>query len=102
MYRGRFKAILIERDTYLTALTRYIHRNPIETQKPLVDKLASDFWSSYPAYIDHQKAPDWFYSEETYELLGYRQRYMGYKSLVELGDDEEVTAVYSKINCQGY
>ena len=101
LFRGRFKAILIERDAYWVALTRYIHRNPIETRKPMVDKLVSYLWSSYPAYIDCHKAPDWLYRDETYELLGYRQRFSGYKSFVELGVDEEIAAIYSKRNLPG-
>jgi len=61
LFRGRFKAILIERDVYWSMLTRYIHRNPIETKKPLVDNLVSYIWSSYQACINEQKAPDWLY-----------------------------------------
>lgn len=30
LFRGRFKAILIDEDTYLTGLSRYIHKNPIK------------------------------------------------------------------------
>jgi len=90
LFRLRFKVILIERDAYLATLTRYIHRNPIETRKPIVDKLASYLWSSYPAYINQKEAPDWLFREETYELLGYHRRYVDYKSFAELGVDDEV------------
>jgi len=38
---GRFKATLVERDAYWAALTRYIHRNPVETKKSIVNNLAS-------------------------------------------------------------
>jgi len=96
LFRGRYKAILIERDTYLATLTRYIHRNPIETKKPLVDNLSLYVWSSYSSYINKKQAPDWLYREETYALLGYQQRYVGYKSFVGLGVDEEVDEIYSK------
>jgi len=34
LFRGRYKAILIEEDAYLLRLSRYIHRNPIETKQP--------------------------------------------------------------------
>ena len=37
LFRGRFKAILVEADSYLLELLRYIHRNPLEAR--LVDNL---------------------------------------------------------------
>jgi len=30
LFRGRYKSILIEADSYLLTLVRYIHRNPIK------------------------------------------------------------------------
>ena len=30
LFRGRYKAILIDHDAYLLQLSRYIHRNPVE------------------------------------------------------------------------
>jgi len=30
LFRGRYKAILVENDSYQLQLSRYIHRNPIE------------------------------------------------------------------------
>ncbi len=30
LFQGRYKAFLIEKDRYLLALIRYIHRNPVE------------------------------------------------------------------------
>src|SRR3972149_269634 len=30
LFRGRYKALLIEADSYLLQLVRYIHRNPLE------------------------------------------------------------------------
>ena len=41
LFRGRYKAILVDRDAYLLQLTRYIHRNPLEMKRPLVDALAA-------------------------------------------------------------
>lgn len=34
LYEGRFKAILIEKDEYLTHLFRYIHLNPVDLIEP--------------------------------------------------------------------
>ena len=34
LFRGRYKAILVDKDAYLLQLSRYIHRNPIEIKRP--------------------------------------------------------------------
>ena len=55
LFQGRYKAILIDADEYLTHLSRYIHLNPVRAKiasSPLVYR-----WSSYRAFIDKQKAP---------------------------------------------
>jgi len=57
LFRGRYKAILVDEDNYLLQLSRYIHRNPVETKPPLVKSLDTYPWSSYPAYINHTKGP---------------------------------------------
>lgn len=35
LFLGRFKAILVDEDAYLLQLSRYIHRKPVETKKPV-------------------------------------------------------------------
>ena len=59
LFRGRYKAILIDADSYLLQLSSYIHRNPMECQRPLVNKLEDWPWSSYPAFIGKACAPNW-------------------------------------------
>ena len=39
LFRGRYKAILVDADRYLLSVSRYIHRNSIEMRKPLVAEL---------------------------------------------------------------
>jgi len=34
-------------------VSRYIHRNPVETKKPLANRLVDYRWSSYPAYLNN-------------------------------------------------
>ena len=48
LFRGRYKAILVDKDAYLLQLSRYIHRNPVETKKPMISQLEDWIWSSYP------------------------------------------------------
>jgi len=62
LYQGRYKSILVEKDAYLSVLSRYIHLNPIRLKKlaksPAKEKLEyllNYSWSSFPAYIDPHK-----------------------------------------------
>ena len=49
LFRGRFKAIVVDADVYILPVSRYIHRNPIETNTPLLKRLEHYKWSSYRA-----------------------------------------------------
>ena len=64
----------------------------------MVRRLEEYPWSSYPAYINKIKAPEWLYQEKTYQMLGQKQRYKGYKNYVEQGVDEDIERFYSKDN----
>jgi len=98
LFRGRFKAVLVEGDAYLLQLTRYIHRNPMDMKHPLVTELAAYPWSSYPAYLNKSPSPLWLNRESSYQLLGKKNRYQAYKSFVEQGVDEETLTFYGKGN----
>ena len=43
LYQGRYKAYLVEDETYFWSLSRYIHLNPCSGKRPLVDK--PDRWN---------------------------------------------------------
>jgi putative transposase len=96
LFRGRYKATLVEADAYLLQLTRYIHRNPLETPRPRVKNLADYRWSSYPAYINLASAPRWLEREFSYGLLGKKRKYDGYKRYVNLGTDQELVDFYAQ------
>jgi hypothetical protein len=98
LFRGRYKAILVEKDRYLLPLSRYIHRNPVETTPPLVNSLDTYPWSSYPTYINHTKAPQWLSRECIYNKLGHHQKYQGYRMYVEAGVDDDIKEFYDRGN----
>jgi len=66
LFQGRYKAILVEKDSYCKELSRYIHLNPIRAG--LADKASEYRWSSYPFYIRKEKRPAWLTTEF---ILGY-------------------------------
>jgi putative transposase len=98
LFRGRFKAILVDKDEYIMQLTRYIHRNPIDMKKPIVEELKQYPWSSYRAYINKEKKPSWLYRDFTYDILAHKKRYKAYEQFVNQGNDKETIEIYSKKN----
>ncbi len=96
LFRGRYKAILVEADAYLLQLSRYIHRNPIDTKRPFVTQLTAYPWSSYPAYINQTRCPPWLERDLCYGMLGTPRRYQRYRQYVEAGVDKGIEAFYSQ------
>jgi len=101
LFRGRYKAICVESDSYQLQLSRYIHRNPIEAK--LVDILEDYSWSSYPDFISNKKSPKWLYRDEIFNQMGGQPKNKAsYKSFVERGIDEKIKQFYSKENTPAY
>ncbi|MBI4699225.1 MAG: transposase [Nitrospirae bacterium] len=81
LYQGRFKAIIVDKDTYLSVLSRYIHLNPIRIKalekaepKEKYRRLVRNPWSSLAGYLSKRK----------------RQRFVEYKLvLAEYGGDTD-------------
>ena len=96
LFRGRYKAILIEANAYLLQLSRYIHHNPIETKRSLVKDIEAYPWSSYPAYVNQEPCPPWLYRDVCYGIMGAHKRYLRYKQYVAAGVDEEIETFFSK------
>jgi len=55
--QGRYKAILIDQDSYLLELSRYVVLNPVRAG--LVQLASESSWSSYRAVMGKASAPDW-------------------------------------------
>ena len=101
LFRGRYKAIMIEEDSYQLQLSRYIHRNPLEVK--IVNKLEVYPWSSYKHYVSKKRPPPWLYPQEVLDLLHVKVKVIDrYKAYVELGIDEEIQQYYGKGNMMPY
>jgi len=103
LFRGRYKAILIEEDSYQLQLSRYIHRNPLEAK--IVGDLKDYPWSSYQYYVSNKQPPPWLYQKEVLGQLQVKAKaHERYKAFVDLGVDEELRKFYSKgnmVSCLG-
>jgi putative transposase len=91
LFRGRYKSILVDVDAYLLQLSRYIHRNPIETKQVLVEHTKDWSWSSYPVYIGKAVKPSWLTMGTLEEVYGSKQAYMQY---VEKEDPNSISELY--------
>jgi putative transposase len=72
LYQGRYKAFLIDADSYLLDVSRYVHLNPVRTraeaERTVQEKkmaLERHSWSSYPGYISPKPRYPWV----NYDLL---------------------------------
>ena len=57
LFRGRYKSVLVDADSYILQLVRYIHRNPLKAG--LWESLDDYRWSSHTGYIAKAKAKNW-------------------------------------------
>lgn len=62
LYQGRFKAIIVDKDAYLSILSRYIHLNPVRIKslektepKEKYRRLVRYPWSSLAGYLSKRK-----------------------------------------------
>ncbi len=66
LFRGRYRAILVEVDRYLLAVVRYIHQNPVTAGQ--VTRPEQYRWSSLRSYLTAPGTPPWL---DTRTVLGY-------------------------------
>jgi len=101
LFKGRYKAIVVEEDSYQLQLSRYIHLNPKEEK---TSKNIEHYpWSSYTYYIRSRKTPAWLYTQEILQQMNSPNRARAkYRAYVELGVDEEIKQFYGKKNVVPY
>jgi putative transposase len=125
LYQGRYKAILIDKDSYLLELSRYVHVNPIrvrsnvgaQTRQPN-RRLEQYLWSSLPGYLYSHAKQSWVNYDTVLSYVGgSRKRYgefvaeglrKGYitpweklEGQVVLGKEDFVERIKRKIKANG-
>lgn len=85
LYQGRYKAILVQKETYLLELSRYVVLNPVRAG--LVRQPEDWPWSSYRALIGAAAAPPWLDRDEVLALFGQQraQAVRAYRRFVREG-----------------
>lgn len=85
VFQGRYKGILVEKDTYLLELARYIVLNPVRAG---MVRTAKDWpWSSYRATSGQANCPVWLEVDWLLASFGRRKgrAIVGYKQFVAEG-----------------
>jgi len=67
LFRGRYKSIIVDADSYLLQLVRYIHMNPIKAG--LSKQMNQYSWSSHKGYISKAKKWYWLYKDFVLSML---------------------------------
>lgn len=93
LFRGRYRAILIEAEEYFMAVARYIHRNPVPSQRDM--HMTRYRWSSHRAYLDKKRRPQWLNVDSLLSRFGKgRQGLSAYRRFMEEGVEEELREFY--------
>jgi len=94
LFRGRYKSILVDADSYLLQLVRYIHRNPLRAG--LTNELHRYAWSSHKGYLSSAEKWDWLHKEYVLSMLSKSKedRLKRYRQFVSIEDPEEISKVF--------
>jgi len=99
LFRGRYKAIVVDADNYLLELVRYIHRNPVRAG--IVKQAAQYKWSSHKGYISGSKKEwNWLYKDLVLEMLDVNKtrQISAYKRFISDEDSHEIEQFFNKKN----
>ena len=100
VFQGRYKAIIVQKDSYLSELARYIVLNPVRAQ---MVRSAKDWpWSSYRATADLAEGPNWLATDPILSTFGQRraQALAAYRAFVAAGKNQ--TSPWAKLRNQIY
>ncbi|MBI2357475.1 MAG: transposase [Deltaproteobacteria bacterium] len=91
LFRGRYKAIVVDKDAYLAQVVRYIHLNPVEAG--LVREPQAYGLSSHQFYLRPKEAPNWLRIEE---VMSEFESIKAFHEFVLEGNEEAVADFYQK------
>lgn len=67
LFQGRYKAVLVDADSYLLELVAYIHLNPLRAG--MAASLGDYAWCSHSAYLGQEVVP-WLTTDQVLTMLG--------------------------------
>ncbi|MBI2089114.1 MAG: transposase [Deltaproteobacteria bacterium] len=73
LFRGRYKAILIDAEEYFLSVVRYIHQNPLQAR--VVSDMDRYRWSSHRGYLYQGECPQWLNTRSVLSRFGHLREY---------------------------
>lgn len=85
LFQGRYTGILVEKDSHLLELARYVVLNPVRAG--MINDVGDWPWSSYAMTTGRQAAPDWLETDWLLGQFGSRRRAVvaAYRDFVRAG-----------------
>src|SRR5207247_10999310 len=105
LYQGRYKAVLVEKDSYLLELSRYVHLNPVRIMpwkgragREQLRYLLRYRWSTLGGYWGTGRKESWVsYDEVLGQVGGSRSRY---RQFIEEGLEKGYDTPWEKVKGQ--
>ena len=96
LFRGRYKSVLVEEDSHLLKLLRYIHRNPLKAG--IVPHLDDYRWSSHKGYLAGSQGWNWLTRDPLLAMFtsNRKQAHIAYAGFVQQEDSNEVQSFFAK------
>ena len=100
VFQGRYKAILVERDSYLLELARYVVLNPLRAK--MVRRLEAWPWSSYLATCGQTAASPWLQTDWLLAQFGQRRSSAIVKYVAFVHEGARLPSVWTQLRGQIY
>lgn len=100
VFQGRFKGILVDKDSYLLELARYVVLNPLRAK--MVRRLEQWRWSSYLATCGQEPAPDWLQVDFILSQFSTRRASAVSKYVAFVHEGKALPSVWSELQGQIY
>ena len=100
VYQGRYKAIMVERDSYLLELARYIVLNPLRAK--MVKRLENWQWSSYLATCGQAASPAWLQTDWILAQFGVRRASAIQKYVTFIHEGARLPSIWTQLQGQIY
>lgn len=101
LFQGRYKALVVDKDSYIVELSRYIHLNPVRAG--LVRRPGAWEWSSYGDYTNSSgPGKEWIATAEILNYFGKRKKTAGakYAEYVMSGCGEPAGGMFDGVTAQ--
>ncbi|MBX9904065.1 MAG: transposase [Burkholderiales bacterium] len=100
VFQGRFKAILVDKDSYLLELARYVVLNPLRAK--MVRRLEQWPWSSYLATCGQADRPDWLQVDFVLSQFSAQRARAIAKYVTFVHEGTKLPSIWSQLQGQVY